>query len=267
MSDYVFSERVTSDKTQKKDSRITIVKIIVLILCILLVIEGIFYSLIIPCLAPVKVQFSGLKTLSSSVLIDKLAQSGDVTWIQFDSGKAVDNLSTISAIDTVSVDKIFPDKVLINIKERIPVAKTIVSINGRSIPVQIDENGVLFTNTTSVSSDSNIPLISGLPIENMQTGMRFPAKYRPLMSQIAELQKLPQKYFIAISEIQVVPKEYGNYELVLYPIHTHVRVLTDRSLNEDALKYMMVVLDVVNSLEPGVHEIDLRYGSVSYRSR
>ena len=115
MSDYVFSERVTSDKTQKKDSRITIVKIIVLILCILLVIEGIFYSLIIPCLAPVKVQFSGLKTLSSSVLIDKLAQSGDVTWIQFDSGKAVDNLSTISAIDTVSVDKIFPDKVLINI--------------------------------------------------------------------------------------------------------------------------------------------------------
>jgi cell division protein FtsQ len=167
----------------------------------------------------------------------------------------------------VSVDKVFPDKVLINVKERTAVAKTIVSINGRSMSVQIDENGVLFSNTTSVASDSNIPLISGLPIENMQTGMRFPAKYKPLMAQIAEIQKLPQKYFVAISEIQVVPKEYGNYELVLYPIHTHVKVLTDRSLNEDALKYMMVVLDVVNSFEPDVREIDLRYGSVSYRSR
>ncbi|MCR5764179.1 MAG: FtsQ-type POTRA domain-containing protein [Treponema sp.] len=268
MSDFVVSDHMpVTEKGQKKDSRITIVKIIVLILCILLVIEGIFYMLVIPCLAPVKVQFSGLKNLSSSVLLEKLSQTGGVTWIQFDSSKAVDNLSTLSAVDTVSVDKIFPDKVVIDVKERTPVAKTIVSINGRSMSVQIDENGVLFSNASSVANDSNIPLISGLPIENMQPGMRFPAKYKPLMAQIAEIQKLPQKYFVAISEIQVVPKEYGNYELVLYPIHTHVRVLTDRSLNEEALKYMMVVLDVVNSLEPGVREIDLRYGSVSYRSR
>ena len=38
-------------------------------------------------------------------------------------------------------------------------------------------------------------------------------------------------------------------------------------MNEDALQYMMVVLDVVNSIEPDVSEIDLRYGSVSYRTR
>ena len=268
MSDFVVSDRITvSEKGEKKDSRITIVKIIVLILCILLVIEGIFYMLIIPCLAPVKVQFSGLKNLSSSVLLDKLSQTGDVTWIQFDSSRAVDLLSTLSAVDTVSVDKVFPDKVLINVKERTAVAKTIVSINGRAMSVQIDENGVLFSNTTSVASDSNIPLISGLPVEKMQNGMRFPAKYKPLMAQIAEIQKLPQKYFMAISEIQVVPKEYGNYELVLYPIHTHVRVLTDPALNEDALKYMMVVLDVVNSVKPDANEIDLRFGSISFRTR
>lgn len=87
------------------------------------------------------------------------------------------------------------------------------------------------------------------------------------MEQIASIRSLSQKYFAAISEIQVVPKEFGNYELVLYPINSHVKVLTDRSLNEDALKYMMVVLDVVNSIEPNVSEIDLRYGSVSYRKR
>ena len=268
MSDFAVSDMMTaSDRRQKKDSRITIVKIIVLILCILLVIEGIFYTLIIPCLAPVKVQFSGLKTIPSSVLLEKLSQTGDVTWIQFDAGKAVDSLSAISAVDTVAVDKVFPDKVIINVKERIPVAKTVVSINGRSIPVQIDENGVLFISTASVSGDSSIPLVSGLPIESMQTGMRIPSKYKPLMAQIASVQNLEQKYFAAVSEIKVVPKEYGNYELVLYPVHKHVKVLTDRSLNEDALKYMMVALDVVNSLESDVQEIDLRYGSISYRSR
>ena len=30
---------------------------------------------------------------------------------------------------------------------------------------------------------------------------------------------------------------------------------------------MMVALDVVNKIEPDVSEIDLRYGSVSYRKR
>ncbi len=266
MSDFAVGAAVT-DSAKKKDVRMTIVKLIVFVLCILLVLEGIFYILVIPCLAPVKVQFSGVKHLSSAELLERLSQMGDSTWIQFDSGRAVDALSSVSGIDTVSVDKVFPDKVLITVKEREPVAKTIVSINGRSMPIQIDENGVLFTNTTSVAKDSNIPLVSGLPIENMQTGMRFPSKYRPLMAQIAEIQRLPQKYFAAISEIQVVPKEYGNYELVLYPIHTHVRVLTDRTLNEDALKYMMVILDVVNLAKSDVNVIDLRYGSVSYRTQ
>ena len=44
-------------------------------------------------------------------------------------------------------------------------------------------------------------------------------------------------------------------------------MLTDRSLNEEALKYMMVVLDVVKQLGSDVCEIDLRYGSVSYRTK
>ena len=33
------------------------------------------------------------------------------------------------------------------------------------------------------------------------------------------------------------------------------------------LKTMMVTLDVVSSIEPEVEEIDLRYGSFSYRIR
>ena len=53
---------------------------------------------------------------------------------------------------------------------------------------------------------------------------------------------------------------------MLYPIQNHVRVLADRSLNEEALKRMLVILDVVKSIELNVSEIDLRYGSVSYRT-
>ena len=177
-------------------------------------------------------------------------------------------MSNVSYIERVSVDKRFPDKIFISVKERAPVAKTILSVNGVSKSVQIDENCVLFSiQSDSILQDSSVPLISGLPIENLQEGMRLPAKYRVLMEQISAIRNLSQKYFAAISEIQVVPKEYGNYELVLYPTQAKVRVLTDRSLTEDALKYMMVVLDVVNSIEPDVVEVDLRYDSLSYRCR
>ena len=270
LEDFNFQEpkNVGSGAKKSQDKKITVLKVLVLVLCALLLLEGILYTLVIPCLAPAKIRFQGLSTLTSGQCMETLQSMNARTWMQFDTGKAVSILSTVPGIKDVAVDKHFPDKVYIKIAEREPVAKTIVTVDNRSIPVQIDENGVLFPSTASTAlADTTVPLISGLPVDRAQNGMRIPEKYRALMEQIAAIRSLPQKYFAAISEIQVVPKEYGNYELVLYPINSRVKVLTDRSLNEDALKYMMVVLDVVNSIEPDVSEVDLRYGSVSYRKR
>ena len=265
MTRNVRHERTASRKTDKK---VSVLKVVVLVLCVLLLLEGLLYTLVIPCLAPAKVQFVGNKTLTSAQLIEQLNTLGSKTWMQFDCDAASSLLSSIPIVEDAYVDKHFPDRVTVQIKERLPVAKTIVTVDGRSMPVQIDENGVLFPTTTADDVvDTTVPLVSGLPVDRVQNGMRIPEKYRVLMEQIASIRSLSQKYFAAISEIQVVLKEFGNYELVLYPINSHVKVLTDRSLNEDALKYMMVVLDVVNSIEPNVSEIDLRYGSVSYRKR
>ena len=112
-----------------------------------------------------------------------------------------------------------------------------------------------------------LPIVSGLPVEYMSKGMRIPAKYRPLIDQISKISGLPQHYFASLSEICVLPKDSGNYELALIPSQSKVKVLTDRALNEDALKYMLVVLDVVNQIGTDVAAVDLRYGSVSYITR
>lgn len=40
----------------------------------------------------------------------------------------------------------------------------------------------------------------------------------------------------------------------------------DRNLTLESLQYMMVVLDVLNTIEPNISEVDLRYGSVSYKT-
>jgi cell division protein FtsQ len=249
------------------ESRIWIIKIIFFILCFLLVLEGLTYKFILPVMRYPKITFSGLQKYSAEDLSVKLSGMNEKTWLQFDSAQAVAVLSSISGIESVSVVKHFPDSVAVAVTERQAVAMAFVNNGDRSIPVQIDKNGVLFSiNNRKPASDGSIPIVSGLPVEHLSDGMRIPVKYKDLIDQIAKIQKLPQKYFAAISEICVVPKEYGNYELVLFPAGSHTKVLTDRSLSEEALQYMMVALDVVRSIDPGVSEIDLRYGSVSYRT-
>ena len=242
-------------KEEKKDGKVVFFKVIAILFMIFLGIEAVIYAFLVPCFGIPRVEYKGLETISSDLLEEKLEPMATDSWNKFNPSRAVALLSTVSGIESVSVDKKFPDQVVISVRERVAVANTIVF-----------ENGVVFTaNSDALAQDTSIPLVTGIPSENLVEGMRLPSKYRVLMEQISQIRSLPQKYFAVISEIQIVPKEFGNYELALYPAFSKVRVLTDPQLNEDAIKCMMVVLDVVNSIEADVSEVDLRYGSVSYK--
>jgi cell division protein FtsQ len=268
MSDVSMTGFNTSGKSaSSSDKKMKILFIVFLVLCTAFFLEIVVYKFVLPSMGKPKIIYNGEQRISVDQLSTLLTPMKNLSWFAFSPEEAVSILSSNPAIDSVTVSKHFPDKITISILEREPVAMTFISLDGRSIPVQIDKNGVLFTGAALEQQDGSIPIISGLPVEHLSEGMRIPAKYRVLIDQISHIQSLPQKYFAAISEICVIPKEYGNYELMLIPAKSRTRVLTDRALNEDALQYMMVVLDVVNSIEPNVSEIDLRYGSVSYRTR
>lgn len=277
MSDYVFHSldgfegfEVTKPKAKKskRTDKFSMIKIFVAIFSILLICELGVYFFFIPCMDKVEIYFSGLSAYSPQQMMKTIEPLKDKSFLAFNSSEAKSLISTVSGVEDATIEKRFPNKIFITVKEREPVAMTFVQMGDRTVSVQIDKNGVLFAaNGNTAKVDRTIPLISGIPVENIPEGMRIPQKYRALMEQIAQIQTLSQKYFAAISEIQVIPKEYGNYELVLYPIHSRTRIKTGRQLNEETLQYMMVALDVVNSLEPNVAEIDLRYGSVSYTTR
>lgn len=271
MSDFVFRgledfEREAAKKKIQGDSKTIAVKLILIVLCMLLAIEAFAYFFVVPCMGAVKIVWHGLTNYTVTDMGAVLAPVAHKNWMQFNQEEAQSLIASVPGIEDVQVVKRFPDRVSVKVVERTPVAMTFVSLDGRTIPVQIDRHGVLFPVFRSLSQGGKLPLVSGIPVENIPEGMRIPQKYHALMEQIAQIKALPQDYFAAVSEIHVVPKEYGNYELVLYPIHSKIKILTDRQLNEDALQYMIVMLDVVNSIEPDVAEIDLRYGSFSYRS-
>lgn len=252
----------------KKDKKVLILKLFVIVMVAVLLVEALLYTTIVPGLSPAKIEVFGNESISTRSVMELIADVNNQTWAKFDTAEAVQKLSYIPCIESVSVEKTFPDKVLVNITERTPVAKTVLIEDGKSVSVQIDKNGVLFKQSNStVLSDSSIPLVTGIPLESLQDGTRLSSKYRILMDRIADISVLPQNYFAAISEIKILPKDYGNYELVLYPINSRVRVLTDSLLTRETLDYMIVTLDVVKKVEYDVSEVDLRYGSVSYRKK
>ena len=265
--DYFLSDEFTGSTDGKTEKKIKFIKVIFFVLCFALLCELVIYRYIMPSFSSPKVTVSGQQDYSAEEIARLLLPMNSSNWFNFDVEQAVALLSSEAGIDHVVVEKKFPDKIYVNIAEREPVAVTFVMDNGRTSPVQIDKNGVLFPGKKIPSVEKALPIISGLPIEYMSKGMRIPSKYRPLIEQIAKISGLPQHYFASVSEICVLPKDSGNYELALIPSQSKVKVLTDRALNEDALKYMLVVLDVVNEIGSDVCEVDLRYGSVSYTTR
>lgn len=277
MSDYVFRSyeemnfgsrtSKTLKSEEKNDKKTFAAKFVFIILSVILAIEAVVYLFVMPCTNAPKIIWKGVETSTIYELSRVAGSSLTRSWMNFDQDEVCSILTTVPGIEDVRIEKSFPDKVTINVTERQAVAVTIVSQNDRTVPVQIDRNGVLFPVNNDDVFDGSSLIISGIPVENIPEGMRIPSKYHPLLQQISEIKAINKNYFAAVSEIHVVPKEYGNYELAIYPVNSRIRILTDRALNEEALQYMMVMVDVVNAMEKNVEEIDLRYGAVSYRTR
>ena len=266
--DFFLSDDFDSSSEGKTEKKIKMIKVIFCVLCFALLCELVIYKYIMPSFSSPKVTVTGQKEYSAEEIARLLLPMNSTNWFDFDVDQAVSLLSSEAGIDHVMVEKKFPDKIYVNVSEREPVAVTFVVENGSSAPVQIDKNGVLFPGKKAALDEDFLPIVSGLPVEYMSKGMRIPSKYRPLIDQISKISQLPQHYFASLSEICVLPKDSGNYELALIPAQSKVKVLTDRALNEDALKYMLVVLDVVNQIGTDeVAAVDLRYGSVSYITR
>ena len=266
--DFFLSDDFDSSSEGETEKKIKMIKVIFCVLCFALLCELVIYKYIMPSFSSPKVTVTGQKEYSAEEIARLLLPMNSTNWFDFDVDQAVSLLSSEAGIDHVMVEKKFPDKIYVNVSEREPVAVTFVVENGSSAPVQIDKNGVLFPGKKAALDEDFLPIVSGLPVEYMSKGMRIPSKYRPLIDQISKISQLPQHYFASLSEICVLPKDSGNYELALIPAQSKVKVLTDRALNEDALKYMLVVLDVVNQIGTDeVAAVDLRYGSVSYITR
>ncbi|MFA6506830.1 MAG: FtsQ-type POTRA domain-containing protein [Treponemataceae bacterium] len=241
----------------------------VLALAVVLVVEAVWFLIAVPCMPLRSVEIFGADGLSRSSLYLAAGLKEKTSFFSLDARSVKRGIESLAVVESVSVVRRFPDGVRINVVMRSQVAVALaVTSDARTLPVSIDRNGVVFKVGSGVAgSGASGPIISGLLFENPQPGIKLPLFLHSLVADLARLRAENPALLDALSEIRVVKKGYDAYELVLYPSYRAVRVRIGSQLNEDVLRYMMLLLDVLASKGIETDELDFRTGTAAYRTK
>jgi len=175
-----------------------------------------------------------------------------------------EKLSANILVESAVVIKRFPDKLSIFLNPRQAAAVTLANINSKQVMIYIDRQGVFYKiENGDMREKANIPIISG--IENAQLNMRLPLALVPLVENLGKISVSSPELLSAISEIRIERKAWDGYDLVLFPVHSGIRVRVENNLSEDTLRYMLLMLNVFGTDDKRPQEIDFRSGIGSYK--
>jgi len=178
--------------------------------------------------------------------------------------EAKERLSSNVLVESAIVMKRFPDKLSIFLTAREAAAVTLTTVGSKQVPIYVDKHGIFFKIAQDdFYENQNLPILSG--IENPMVNMRLPSGLVSLVESISVISSSSPELLSAISEIRVERKAWDGFDLVLFPVHSSIRVRLDNNLTEDMLKYMFLMLNVFESASPAPQEIDFRSGMGSYK--
>jgi len=188
--------------------------------------------------------------------------------------KAMENaLMEIPSFESVRVLKYFPGRLHIVLEGRRPVATALASFNGQTIPVLFDSYGVIFETAGTGSSGNRqagnlsaygtLPVVSGLIIDDPYPGMKLPALFVPFLKDLEKISLSSPLLLSTVSEFRISRKAFDGFDLVVYPAHKKIKVLLSE-LNEDMLRYALLMVDVLSVRGGGIDTLDFRSGIASY---
>jgi cell division protein FtsQ len=252
-------------------------------------------------------EVSGAASMGHDEVLAAALVHGNEYFFSLDPARMERALLAEPRIASAKVVKVFPNRVKIEIAERLPVAYVLVEGEAGLVPVCLDGQAYAFAfagdyfNRLSIAAakaagvasatgdasatgaagpardgiDTDLPVISGLRFEGFRLGARLPLECRASIASIAAIEAKNPVLLKAFSEIKIVKPRYGEPELVLYPVHCRMPVRTGAVLNESTLRSIILVLDILESrgldsisaVGGTGGEIDFRSGTVVYRAK
>ena len=246
-----------SKKIEKGLKRLLVIAVIVLIAQI------IWLFGVSPFIPFSTIEVHGFESLNRAETIRIAGINEHSSFVSTNIKETQERLCNYVLIESAVVTKRFPDRLSIFISPREEVAVALTNTGLKQQMIFIDRYGVFFKFTDSAFVPDRFPIISG--IENPQPGMRLPAGLVPLFESISVIAARSPELLAAISEIRVERKTWDGYELILYPVHSSIRVRIENNLTEDVIRYILLMLNVFESDPKKPQEIDFRSGMGSYK--
>ncbi|MDR0388678.1 MAG: FtsQ-type POTRA domain-containing protein [Spirochaetaceae bacterium] len=266
---FLAGEALENSRSPSRSDKI--LKRLLAVLAIILAVELVWLFGITPCMPFNHVEIKGLPELSDGELIARAGIAADSSFINFDSAGAASALEELYMVGEALVEKRFPDTLRISLKPRKACAVAFAAYQGKICPVFFDQEGVVFRIGAPEGElkalSERLPIISGLAFENLAPGIRLPENLKPLLGNLESINTRNPLLLSLLSEIRVHKKPYDGYELVLYPAHAPIRFRVGPELNEEMLRYIMLVIDVFRRQGVEVDEIDFRGGTASFKPK
>ncbi|MCL2880454.1 MAG: FtsQ-type POTRA domain-containing protein [Treponema sp.] len=235
-------------------------KRLLIIAAIILGAEFIWLAGISPCIPLSAIDVQSFPGFDKAAVLAYAGISDKSSFVSVNAGETEKILASCYLVEQARVVKRFPDRLSIFLAPRKAVALAMADVDGSQAPVYFDRHGVVFKigNAAGEVFQNTLPVISGLVIQDASLGMQLPASLVPFLTELAGIEEKAPELLAAISEIKVNRRPYDGFDLVLYPVHSPVRVRLGNSISEETLRYVMVILDVFDSQPVKPAEIDFR---------
>jgi cell division protein FtsQ len=247
-------------------------KKILLVIIVMLMLFGLVWVCLIKTMRPLAdIEINGIPSIERELVFRYAEITNKTSFFSVNISKMEKQLENLAMVESAHVAKQFPDKIYIRLNPRIPVAISLASLDEKSTPIFIDRHGVVckigVSDTESKMQVSMLPIISGLTFDDLKLGTRLPLPYRRVLESIESIYKNNPLLLSSVSEINFQKKKFDGFELILYPADSNVKVRIGSELNEETLKYMMLMIDIFNDIGTEVDEIDFRTGTASYKGK
>ncbi len=127
---------------------------------------------------------SDVPLADDQVLVLSGIQGGE-HWYTVSASAIEKRLEASPLVRRAQAEKVFPDTIRLTLWGRQPAALVLATADGRSFPVLVDEEGVVFK-VGSTSADLDLPVVSGLAVGDMALG-------RPAAAQLPRPVRRPSR--------------------------------------------------------------------------
>jgi cell division protein FtsQ len=264
-TDYYYVESENIDVKRKSAGKIEKgLKRLLIIAAVIFIANLIWLFGITPFIPFSTIEVHGFSELNRGDVLLLAGIDDTSSFISTNTREIREKLSAHILVESAVVMKRFPDRLSIFLNPRKAAAITLADVNSKQVPIYIDRHGVFYKIGNQFSEEkTDLPVISG--IENPQLNMRLPTALVSLVDNLCNMSVSSPELLSLVSEIRIERKTWDGFDLVIFPVHSSIRVRVENNITEETLRYMLLMLNVFENDVQKPQEIDFRSGMGSYK--